>query len=243
MKTMKIKQAETRVVKRSQITFASYNPRVITDSARKKLKANLKKYGLLGGIVWNEKTGNLVAGHQKLSIIDEANKYNPETKENDYEIRVEVVQMEQKQEIEQNIFMNNPSAQGEYDNDMLAQLLKDIDVDAAGLDVSDLNVIVADAPVFDVADFNQTVKGDFDKLEQKTEEEKQVEKEEKKQAIKEAKAQTKEKIRDEVDGDPWVTVSFTNFQNKAFFMELLGYPTEDRIIKGEPLTDIIEQLQ
>ena len=93
---MKVKQAQSITIQRSQINFASYNPRRLSDTAKKKLKANLKRIGLAGGIVWNETTGNLVSGHQRLSIIDEIEKYNPDTHENDYPIRVEVLQLSDK---------------------------------------------------------------------------------------------------------------------------------------------------
>lgn len=43
-------------------------------------------------------TGNLVSGHQRISVIDEVNKYNPDTRTNDYLIRVEVVIMDRKTE-------------------------------------------------------------------------------------------------------------------------------------------------
>lgn len=98
MKENKITQPESREIQRSDINFANYNPRKITQEARKNLKANLKRVGLLGGIVWNEVTGNLVSGHQRISVIDEVNKYNPDTRTNDYLIRVEVVHMDEKTE-------------------------------------------------------------------------------------------------------------------------------------------------
>ena len=110
-------QAETREVHRSEITLAAYNPRKITEEARKQLKANLKRVGLMGGIVWNENTGNLVSGHQKIGIMDELNNYNPKTNENDYKLRVEVVHLSEKEEKEQNLFMNNRAVQGDYTND------------------------------------------------------------------------------------------------------------------------------
>ena len=48
-----------------------YGQPVLRKEARKNLKANLKRVGLLGGIVWNEVTGNLVSGHQRISVIDD----------------------------------------------------------------------------------------------------------------------------------------------------------------------------
>ena len=142
----KIKQSETRVLKRSEITPSDYNPRTISDEARKALKKNIKENGLLGGIVVNERTGNIVSGHQRISIADEVNKYNPETKENDYSIKVEVIDVDDKKEKELNIFMNSRATQGEYDYKKLAQIFPDIDADLAGLDEVDLSMIEIELP-------------------------------------------------------------------------------------------------
>lgn len=154
MKENKIKQAEQRTVKRSEINFASYNPRVISDDARKKLKKNLQTVGLLGGVVWNERTGNLVSGHQKVSIMDAVNRYETETGKNDYEFRVEVVDFDEKTEKEQNLFMNNKAVQGTYDDDMLRSLLTEIDYTNAGFEEMDLQLLgLGDYGDFDNMDF------------------------------------------------------------------------------------------
>lgn len=137
----KIWQPQQVEVMRSVINFANYNPRKITEKARKQLKANLKKIGLLGGIVFNKTTGNLISGHQRLSICDEANRYNPDTHEHDYPIRVEMVELDEKTEKEQNLFMNNKQVQGEFDDDMLREVLKGIDYENAGLEEFDMQML------------------------------------------------------------------------------------------------------
>lgn len=141
VKKSKIQQAESRLVLRSQIKLAEYNPRRISEDARKALKANLKRLGLMGGIIWNEDTGNLVGGHQKVQIIDEVNRYNPDTKENDYEIRVEVVHLSEKEEMEQNMFLNNKAVQGDFDDDLLRNVLRQINHTAAGFNDFDLDML------------------------------------------------------------------------------------------------------
>src|SRR5260221_5063624 len=105
-------------VKRSEITLATYNPRTLSAKARALLKANIKKIGIIGGMIWNRTTGNLLAGHQRISILDELNKYAG-TPETDYLIRLDIVEMDAKTEIEQNIFLNNKNAQGDYDLNVL----------------------------------------------------------------------------------------------------------------------------
>lgn len=140
-KKNKVRLPIQRVIPRSQINFASYNPRKISPEARKKLKANLKERGLMGGIVWNATTGNLVSGHQRVSIMDEINKYDPLTQKNDYEINVDVVELDEKSEKEQNLFMNNRSVQGEFDDEMLRSILQGIDYTAAGFDDFDISML------------------------------------------------------------------------------------------------------
>ena len=140
--TMKeLKQSETRIIKRSQMNLNPINPKRHSDEKVKLQKKKLQKVGFLGGIVWNEVTGNLVSGHQRISVIDEVNKYNPDTRTNDYLIRVEVVHMDEKTEKEQNIFMNNRSVQGDFDSDMLKDMLDGIDYSLAGLNDFDLNML------------------------------------------------------------------------------------------------------
>ena len=239
-----IKQAPSREVQRSQINFASYNPRKLPEDARKRLKANLKRIGLAGGIVWNEATGNLVSGHQRLSILDEIQRYDPETGKNDYPIRVEVLNLTEKEEKEQNIFMNSTTAQGEFDSDLLAQMLPDIDIDLAGLDSSDVSILMAESPTFDIVDYYQASSQGFASIAQPlTEEERQARKEH----VKEVRAQTAGKMEDEYyEGESYVTLSFQSYDNKLYFMEMLKQllpeqriAPSDRYIKGEPVHELI----
>lgn len=229
----KVKQSETRIILRSEITPAPYNPRRISAEARKGLKRNLKQNGIIGGMVWNEQTGNLVSGHQKLSIADEINNYNPDTKENDYQIKVEVVNVDLKTEKELNIFFNSTTVQGEWDNDILAQLIPEIDIKNAGLDEIDISILMADVPVFDVAQFNTAVKKDFEDLERLTDEDREA----RKQEIKEAKQETKDKMVDEVEGEPYLTLAFQSYDNKVAFMEIMKKDIDLKMIKGEWVTE------
>lgn len=140
-KQNKIYQPEQITVLRSQINFAPYNPRKISEEARKQLKKNLIRVGVLGGIVWNKRTGNLVSGHQKVSIMDSVNRYDPETGKNDYELRVEPVDFDLKTEKEQNLFFNNRNVQGEYDEDLLRSMLDGIDYSLAGFGEFDMQML------------------------------------------------------------------------------------------------------
>ena len=55
-----LKQSETRIIKRSKINLNPINPKRHSDERVKLQKKNLQKVGFLGGIVWNEKSGNLI---------------------------------------------------------------------------------------------------------------------------------------------------------------------------------------
>jgi len=121
---------------RRDIQGAPYNPRIIDAHAKKKLERNLKKVGLLETLVVNRTTKNLVSGHQRLTCLD-ALEGNGE-----YFLDVAVVELSEKQEKEQNLFMNNPGAQGTWDSALLADLLReDLAIEATGFEKTDLEVI------------------------------------------------------------------------------------------------------
>lgn len=261
MKENKIKQPESREIQRSQINFANYNPRRITPEARKKLKSNLKRVGILGGIVWNEITGNLVSGHQRVSVIDEVNKYNSETKGNDYLIRVEVVQMDEKTEKEQNIFMNNRNVQGDFDIDMLKDLLGGIDYNLAGLDDFDLNMM-------GIGDIDLTISDDIwrkedvlddslsivDNLTKGGTENKNIDRS--KSFYEDSKEnqiarhneiqKIKDRIMDQNDMEKdngmlsYVVLSFNTPTERANFMETFGYGFDERYIDGNDFMNRVE---
>src|SRR4051812_18566168 len=67
----KYQRFTTERVHRRDLKNAPYNPRKIDEHARKKLKAIVKRDGLIQTLTWNKRTGNLVGGHQRISLIDE----------------------------------------------------------------------------------------------------------------------------------------------------------------------------
>jgi hypothetical protein len=119
-------QHEPLLVKRSEIKMTGYNPRKIAPEARQKLKANLEARGLMGGIVWNSTTGNIVSGHQRIAIMDRHNRYKPDDPKTDYDVWVTRVELDEKEEKEQNIFLNNQSAMGFFDDEKLKSLMQSI---------------------------------------------------------------------------------------------------------------------
>lgn len=53
-----------------QLSPAPYNPRKITDKQLQSLKKAMAEFGDLSGIVVNQRSGNVVGGHQRLKNLD-----------------------------------------------------------------------------------------------------------------------------------------------------------------------------
>lgn len=142
---------EYRRIARNKISFADYNPRVIDEGAQKRLRRGLESVGLVGGIVWNETSGNLVSGHQRLRILDKDNGGT------DYELTVCVVHMDATKERATNLLFNNYEAQGGWDLEALRKLFvstPSMDLATAGYEHGDLTRLFGDN-VHDVASADQ----------------------------------------------------------------------------------------
>ncbi len=226
-------QSEQRVFWRSEIHPAPYNPRTISDTALANIRRNIKKIGLLGGVVVNLATMNIVSGHQRVTVLDQLHKYNPDTHENDYQFRCETIDVDEKTEKEQNIFMNSHNAQGEFDWDKMQLIIEDIDIKAAALDDSDLRLIDIKLPEADKGD-NDQILTDIVAFQKPYEE--------RKAAIKEAKAAQREKAAERSQTSYFV-VRFDSVENKEYFLERFGYDPSDEYVQGELFSDKIERVQ
>lgn len=205
---MKIKQSETVIINRSQINFAQYNPRKRDEKVIDLLKKNFKKVGFLGGIVWNEQTGNLVGGHKRVETLDIIYGYPA----NDYEIKVEKISVDLKTEKEQNVFLNNRNAQGEMDYELLSEMIKDIDISNAALTDRDISIMDSIVPDFDMGD-NLAILSDYGILKERTDEEKRQTKENRKKM----KSETSDKRM-----PFYFTVTFDSYMEKAEYLESIG---------------------
>ena len=233
-------KSEVVEINRSAIHLASYNPRVISSDAKKALKRIVKKYGLIGGIVVNKRTGlTVVSGHQRITVMDELQKYDRKTKENDYKLRFDVIDVDEKIEKELNIAMNNPNAQGSWDRDKLAEMIPGIDYKDVGLTEADLSLLGLDF-MFKTEDEGDLA-NELDNLMHEANEEKEAEKA-RRQAEREAKVahmkEVKEQVRQAAEKtagsmDAYVMLSFDNMENKNRFLQRFGYSPENKFIKGE----------
>ena len=231
---------------RSAIHFADYNPRKLSDESRKILKRGIKKFGLVGGIVVNKRTGlTVVSGHQRLSVMDELQKFP----DNDYRIRVDVIDVDEKQEKELNILMNNPNAQGSWDYDALARLVPDIDYKDAGLTDADLNMIGCDFLL--QTEEENSLAGALEEMMQPVTEQKesekaarQLERAEKVAHMKDVKQQVKEQAQETAANmDAYLMLSFDTWEAKSAFCERFGYDPYMKFIKGEVFDEQIERIE
>jgi len=236
-------------LKRSQIKPASYNPRSISEDGRKALKKSIKLYGIVGGIVVNKSTGyTIVGGHQKVSVLDELNKYDESTHENDYSLRVELIEVDVKTEKQLNITLNNPNVGGQWDYDSLRELVPDIDWKDAGLTDVDLNLIGCDFLLqteeeSSLADSLSDMMAPVTEQKEADKVAKQLEKAEKVSHMKEVKEQVKQAAQEKAnDMDAYLMLSFDNYQAKADFCERFGYDSDIKIIKGEVFDNQIERV-
>ena len=241
--------SESVELKRSQIRLHERNPRVISTENRKALKRGIRKFGMVGGIVVNKRTGyTLVSGHQRLSVMDELQKYNPETRDNDYTIRVDLIDVEGKEEKELLILLNNPSAQGEWNYDTLREIIPDIDYKDAGLTEEDLDIIGVDFNF--QTDEEEAITGELDDLMEPVREERQAEVAQQ-QAERAEKVAHMKQVKEEVkqaaakaaaNMDAYLMLSFDNWDAKAEFCEKFGFSPDDKFLKGEVFEEKIDNI-
>lgn len=256
-------------LKRSQIHFHPRNPRTIDDKGRKALKRSMKNFGILGGIIVNKRNNYvIVGGNQKVAIMDETQKYDPENPDTDYILRVEVTDMDDKTELEALTALNNPTIGGKYDFQKLAELIPDIDYKNAGLTEEDLSMIGVDY-LFQTEEENR-LSDELDSMmaqvdaehqkdlarqreqreairqaQQQAEEAQDAQigktQEEKIQHMKDVKAQVKtQAIENAMNHEAYIMLSFDDFNSKREFMQRAGYPDSLKFIKGEEFASRIE---
>lgn len=234
-------QSETVVIKRSQINFAPYNPKKHSKEAISVQAKNIKRVGILGGIVWNRTTGNLVSGHKRTMALDKINRYDG-TSETDYDIKVEAVELDEKTEKEQNIYMDAASTNTAQDMDLLSELIPQIDYKNAGLTEMDLNIIGVDFHF--LTDEQNDIASGFNDLMLETNQQKESEKQAKKESVKAMKEEIRRNADEKAQNmDAYVMLSFDTFKEKASFMQRFGFDKREKYIKGEVFSEMIEVIE
>lgn len=227
MKLTEYQTFEIERIKRSQIKKADYNPRFIEKDAEKRLKKSLNKkkggFGLLETLVWNKTTGNLVAGHQRLTQLDGFENYP----KNDYMLDVAAVSLSEQDEIRANIQLNNPSMQGEFDLEELAELNlnSDISFETMGFSETDIEIMFS---------------GDsrFNKLFEDSEE---VEKsKDKLNDIKKDRAEMAAKMKDDNSASFYFFVVCSSKKEKEKILKSLNVPVYEEYVSSQVFRKLIE---
>ena len=126
---------EIRKVPISLLNAAPYNPRKDLqpgDPEYQKIARSIEKYGCVEPIIWNEKTGNVIGGHQRLKVLAATGAV---------EVDVSVVQLSLEDEKALNLALN---LLGCYVHDMrLQDLSAGFDVEVTGFDQHEVDALVA----------------------------------------------------------------------------------------------------
>ena len=129
---------ELKMVEIDRLLPAKYNPRKDlqpSDPEYKKIERSMTNFGYVEPIIWNEVTGNVVGGHQRLKILRAAGAR---------EAAVVVVRIDDPQtEKALNIALNK--AVGEWDDQSLGALLQDLNESGYDLTVTGFDKAEAEA--------------------------------------------------------------------------------------------------
>lgn len=117
---MSIPIHEAKMTKLSALKPADYNPRSIDKDAARRLRSSLESFGLVENLIANKKTGLLVGGHQRFSIILDAFGGDLEA-----EVPVVWLTLSDEEEAALNIGLNGEY--GKYDPNKLKTLLQSLE--------------------------------------------------------------------------------------------------------------------
>lgn len=208
-------------VNRQQINLAPYNPRVMSPEAEKMLQHSIGSLGLVETLVWNRRTGNLVGGHQRIGRIDELEGRA------DYDLDLAVVDVDEATEKKLNLALNNRNIQGDWDEDALADLLRQFDAGDykdIGVTDADLDYLIGEAS--SLRDFaedtpeRRTMKGTL-------------------ADIKQDRAQMNQRLADEQNVDFYCVVVFEDYQQRDDFYAALGLNPADIYLRGSDLMRLL----
>ena len=118
---------------------ADYNPRKDLkpgDAEYEKLKRSIEQFGYVEPVIWNQTTGRVVGGHQRLKVLMDMGMT---------EVDCVVVAMDEEKEKALNIALNKIS--GDWDKDKLALLIADLqgadfDVSLTGFEPAEIDLVL-----------------------------------------------------------------------------------------------------
>lgn len=211
MAKSKYQAYETETISRDMIKNAPYNPRIMDAKAKKRLKKNIAKHGLVAALTWNKRTGNLVGGHQRLEQLDSLEK------DKNYELTVCVIDVDEREEAALNVQLNNPSMQGEWDLDKLANMTEEFDLDLS----EDLG--------FTETDIDFMFEGD-DRFSQLFETKEGEHMRDALDKVKEARKKSVENLKDRNSIQWFTTIVFENEKDREAFHKAISVPKYEQYI-------------
>lgn len=237
MAKKKLKQSETMTINRSCINLNPCNPKRHTDEAVNRQKRNLQNIGYLGGVTWNRVTGNLIDGHRRVMAMDLYFGYTGKGG-NDYALKVEAVELDEKQEKEQMTYMAAGNTRVSYD--IIAEYLPDIDAALAGLDDYDLSQIESFLPSEDVGGavdlLDDLISEDVPPVEDSGEAY-----DDRKASVKASKEKAAERaVERQKDIEAYLTISFENSAEKDVFCEIVGVDSGAKFVKGSRILEMLD---
>ncbi|VEI13862.1 site-specific DNA-methyltransferase [Trueperella bialowiezensis] len=133
----------------SELKPADYNPRKDLqpgDAEYEKLKRSLTEFGYVEPVIWNQTTGNVVGGHQRLKVLEDLGHTT---------VDCVIVELDETREKALNVALNKIS--GAWDEDKLALLIADLDasdfdVELTGFDDAEIQTLIGSLDDDDVAD-------------------------------------------------------------------------------------------
>lgn len=219
MAKSKYQAYETETISRDQIKNAPYNPRIMDDGAKKRLKKNIARHGLVSALTWNKRTGNLVGGHQRLEQLDALEKSQ------DYELTVCVVDVDEREEAALNVQLNNPSMQGEWDLDKLAGISEEFDLDMSddlGFTQTDIDFMFDGDERFSQlfeSEEGEKMRGDLE-------------------AVKAARKESAEKLKERNSIEWYVGIVFETKEDRDRFMREISIPVHEQYVTEEQIRRI-----
>lgn len=96
---------------------AKYNPRRISEAAKRGLSASMQRFGCVDPIIWNRHTDTVVGGHQRLEIL---------VSQGIEQIECVEVDLDPQEEKALNVALNSEKLQGEWDLPALQEVLGEL---------------------------------------------------------------------------------------------------------------------
>jgi len=129
---------EIREMPLEQLQAAEYNPRVALEPGNpefERLKNSIETFGEVAPIVWNQRTGRIVGGHQRLSVYKHLGRKTAS---------VSVVDIDEREEKLLNVALNK--IKGQWDFSKLEEILGDYEIEeakATGFSAQEIALLLA----------------------------------------------------------------------------------------------------